>query len=276
MDNKKQFNGGLTESKRDVRDFSHSKVFGQIDIGQIPDNFMVSEPLEIKQQYDSDQCVAFSCCALSEAQENVLLSPEWFFYKMKNGDTSWGADLRTGCRTAVNVGFIEQKDAPYTLKEYTSKDLVLATWSESLDEKAKEHKKISYFKVDGYENTFDAFQSTLWQNRMEQRLILTGVNWCREWTHSNGIINEMGTSSFGHAFSIIGKKTIDNKEYLIAQLSNGNIGEKGLFYFERSIVNEAFTFGAYTFKDMPPKVASTISWSWWQKLLHLIKRYGKW
>ena len=149
------------------------------------------------------------------------------------------------------------------------------TWNESLNEKAKEHRKISYFKIDGYKNTYDSIVATLWMNRNEKRACLTGVMWNSEWTYSNGIIDEMGTPAFGHAFALIGKKTIDNKEYLEAQLSNGNIGDKGLFYFSREIVNESFTYGAYTFKDMPSKVASTISWTWWQKLLHLIKQYGK-
>ncbi len=53
----------------------------------------------------------------------------------------------------------------------------------------------------------------------------------------------------GHAMAIVGQKTINGKMYLVFQQSWGpNAGDKGFYYFPRSIVNQSYAlgYGAYT------------------------------
>lgn len=105
---------------------------------------------------------------------------------------------------------------------------------------------------------FDRIRCTLWQNRHEERSILTGCVWRSEWINTpGGVINKIESSGvFGHALKIFGWKQINNEPYLIAQLSNGiNNGDNGIFYFSRTVVNQAFTFNAFTFSDLEKEEA---------------------
>ena len=102
-------------------------------------------------------------------------------------------------------------------------------------------------------------------NRHDKRTILTGVKWRKKWTIAfKGIVNEIfDGASFGHAFKFYGvarkqpdSSMIDTEMYIMAQLSNGKeIGDEGIFYFSRKVINEAFKYGNYTFKDIPPEKA---------------------
>lgn len=146
-------------------------------------------------------------------------------------------------------------------------------WPKELDEKAKLHKKQSYFAVDGPFDIFDNFRATLWQNREEKRSILTGALWKLEWTSAKkGVIPKNAKiDRYGHAFKIYGQKVINGELHLVAQLSNGkNIGDGGIFYFPRSVVNKEFSFGAYTFKDIDPDIIKRLNkkLSWKEKFFN--------
>jgi len=292
--------GGLNLLKPDKRDFSHAKVFGTIE--ELPmHDFIVAEPIKIKNQFSSDLCTAFAGCAISEAQEGVELSPEWQFAKIKEleGDyKSWGANLRDAMKSMVKYGSIEQKHAPYILVDNPSSDELVSTkygpkteqnrdfiankdnWPFELYINANTHKKQSYFKIDasGYIDLFNALRASLWQNKDKKREILTGCVWEKEWNNTNeGIIPyDKGTSLFGHAFAFIGQKNIGNELYLVAQLSNGgNFGDKGLFYFPRKVVNRKCTFGNYMAIDMSPEEARKSAWTKQQRAIEAIKRWIK-
>ena len=177
---------GLRELPRDKRDFNLVKVFGTIE--DLPTHdFLVADPLGIKDQKDSDMCTAFSMCAVSEAQEGVELSPEWQFAKIKEIDgnhTTWGADLRTAAKSFVKFGSIEQQHAPYNLTNKERNFLAnIDNWPFVLYANAKKHKKQSYFKVDasGYSDLFDGIRAALWQNRHRKRFVPTGCLWEKEW-----------------------------------------------------------------------------------------------
>lgn len=126
-------------------------------------------------------------------------------------------------------------------------------------------------------DVFDQIRLVLWINRFEKRSILTGAMWHNSWTYtSGGIIPKLylDKGSFGHAFKIFGWKEIEKEPYLIAQLSNGsNVGDKGVCYFPRNVVNKEFTYGNYTFSDMPPEEAKKLGWSFWVKLSESFKKY---
>ena len=118
--------------------------------------------------------------------------------------------------------------------------------------------------------------SALWLNRTEKRAGGTGCLWQGQWTHANnGIIpSESQQSGVGHFIILIGKKTIDNTPYLIAQNSVGqNVGQNGLYYFDRTTVNKEFIYGSYTVKDMPQKEAQKMSWTLMQRLRIMLKRF---
>ena len=105
---------------------------------------------------------------------------------------------------------------------------------------------------------FDKIRSTLWKNRHEKRSIVTGCTWRPGWIGAkDGIIpKDYPDRGFGHAFKIFGQKKINGEIYLMAQLSNGKgVGDQGIFYFSREVVNREFRYGTFMFKDMDPKEA---------------------
>jgi len=273
--------GGLLPLKKDSRDFKYEGMFGGVAIESIPDNFTISDPLEIKDQGYSDMCVAFATVAVSEDQEKVPLSAEWFFSQIKKiqGNwKTWGADLRDGAKAAVKVGFIEEGNSPFSLKK-EDRDFIANwdNWPVELQEEAQVHRKEAYFSVN---SDFDSLRSALWQNRLEKRSILTGVLWESDWNGiKDGIIPDKSTGSeeTPHAIKIFGQKKIGEKLYLVAQLSNStDFGDKGIYYFPESIVNKKFKFGAYIFKDLDPENVKKISWNWRIRLYDfLIKLFSK-
>ena len=100
---------------------------------------------------------------------------------------------------------------------------------------------------------FDTARATLWKNREENETIITGAIWQNHWTDApDGVIDsDQGTPAFGHAFKFYGCQG----DYLVASIFQWKeIGDDGLFYFHRNVVNRQFTYGMFTFKDIPPEV----------------------
>jgi len=270
--------GGLLPLPKDNRDFSFGKAFGTIDLKEIPANFVVAEPLKIEDQKETDFCAGEASSSVSEDQEGVDLCPLYAFAKIKQimGDwRGWGADLRSTCKAAVKFGFIKKEDSPFTLEKERDFLANWQNWPKALDDYALEHRKKSYFKPDGYPETFDSFRAALWQNREVKRSVLTGVRWRSDWESAKrGIIpNFPSTPLFGHALKIFGQKDIMGEPYLMAQLSNGRgIGDFGIFYFSREVINRDFTYGAYLFEDMDSEEAKKICWPLWRRIWEIIKK----
>ena len=117
-------------------------------------------------------------------------------------------------------------------------------------------------------DTFDKIRSAIWQN---QTPAITGLNWKNSYTFSQdsypirGIISEEvfeNDPKSAHAFTFCWVKYINGQPYLIAHLSNGiGFGDKGHFYFPRSVINRECTFGTAIFVDMPLGVAKKINTS---------------
>ena len=278
----KKISGGLLKTPADKRDFSYTKVFGAIPLAELPEeDFMVAEAIKVENQKESDFCTAYGSSSVSEDQEDIDLDPLYTFAKTKQimGDwKGWGADLRTAMKAGVKFGFLEKKDSLYTIDDERDKISNWNNWPVELDEKAAPYRKHSYFKVDGPYNTFDSFRAFLWANRAKKQSILTGVMWRSEWIEAkNGIIpNFPSVPMFGHAFKICGQKTIEHELYLVAVLSNGEeIGDKGIFYFNRLVANRDFTYGGYVFNDMMAAEAKKKSWNWYQKILGIIQSFLK-
>lgn len=257
--------GGLRPLPPDPRDFSHTAVFGAVPTGDLPEgDFFVTQPFKIKDQNSLDFCAAFTASEVSEDQEGCELCPEYTFAKAKQIEgryDTWGLDLRLVCKAGCQYGFLEEQYRPGDMKE-ADRDYLAnwKNWDPELDLLAWDHAKLSFFAVDGPYDTFDNIRMTLYKNFQEARTIITGCMWRREWTLApGGVIPKeyrSGDRDFGHAFKIFGQKIIDGEMYLVAQLSNGEgIGDHGVFYFPRLVVNREFTFGAFTFKDLPKEEA---------------------
>ena len=124
---------------------------------------------------------------------------------------------------------------------------------------AHKHAKKSFFAVDGPGDLFDNVRSAMWRTRDEERSVFTGCQWHEEWTDSPGGVIERvsGGRVFGHAVKAFGWRG----ERMQLQLSNGKkIGDGGIFWVGREAFSKTFTFGAFTFLDMPREDAEKACW----------------
>lgn len=257
---------GLQPTPDDARDFELNDVFGAPASLDVPnEDFMVVAPLGIKDQRASDMCTAFSLAAISEDQEGIALDPNFTFAMIKKmqGDwRGWGGDLRSGCKVATKIGFIESGQNPFDYyKEGRNFVANWNNWPATMAPLAQIHRKESYFKVTGAFDVFDCLRQALWSNRGDKSSIYTGCIWRPGWTGSIGgiISKEVRTGGVGHAFKVFGQKMINDEPYLMVQNSFGaDVGDAGVFYFPREAVNRNFNFGAYMFKDMPKEEAKDI------------------
>lgn len=252
----------LRPTPKDERDFKLGAIVGHAIPADLPDEYSVADPIVIKDQGNTDMCTAYALTAVSEDEEGVALDPFFTFGATKfiTGDRDeWGADLRSACKSAVFQkkgpwGCLEAKDLS-KLTEPANQVIrdEAAEWEHITSEEeieARKHAKKSYFSVvDGEGDIFDDMRSALWQTRVEKRSIFTGCNWRSVWTHSGPIIETAPSGqTFGHAVKAFGWRG----EYMKLQLSNGkSIGDQGIFWINRLALNQAFTFGAFTFLDMP-------------------------
>src|SRR3989344_1545412 len=237
----KQFVPGLRPTPEDKRDFSFGSFFKTPDVKDIPlTDWLVSEPLKIKDQGSTDFCTGYASTSISEMQEAVELSPEYQFAQTKKIEgrfDSWGANLRDACKSVVKVGSVEQEQAPFMGGQ---RDFI-ANWTNwpDLDETAKAHRKKSYFKISG-PDMFDEIRAALWQFRHEKRAVLTGVMGRPSWLSApNGIIPKTPEAGGGgHAIAIIGQKMIPGETgvepYLvIKQIMKGDSMESKRFSFNK-------------------------------------------
>ncbi len=248
-------------------DVQRHVVFGSIAREKVPAEYFVGEPLVIKDQdyqvVGSDFCAGYAGSEVSEDQEMVELNGEYTFMigkRLKGIDAwkQWGSDLRDIMDAGRKVGFLEQEYYPFANETALERDFVAnpANWSKELDMLANDHRKNSYSTPEGgpYDR-FDNWRTQMYMARVGRKSIVTGVSWRGSWTSApGGIIPEgdySGESGSGHAVKCFGWMEIKGVEHLVFQLSNGHeIGDKGLFYFPRSVINNEFNFGAYMWEDL--------------------------
>ena len=279
--------GGYIPNPPSRKKFSFGAIFGYPDPSEFPNEF-ITERLKPYDQKDSYFCVAATIAMARAYQEKIRLSFEWFFSRIRLIDDNlgkWGSLPKDGAKAAKEYGFIEEKDAPFTLENKSQEYLEDPShWPVELRELGLAHLTQTHFYVEprGNLDLFDAIRGAIWKFRDEDRKICVGAMWKRSWSGVNkGIIPKMTFDKgvFGHYFLIVGWKQIEGESYLIAQLSNGeNDGDKGFFYFPRSVVNKEFVYDNIMFKDMPLEETSEnviIKSRWfranfWQKILLLI------
>lgn len=254
------------------RDFDHAQVFGAAKLVDLPEEYLVGKPLTIKDQGYLDFCAAYASTEVSEFQEAVELNPHFAFMVAKylqgpDAWRTWGIDLRAMCEAHVKVGCIEEGQFPFINDDRRFDRDFLADWRnwplEEMKLLAADHKKESYWDADtgGY-SRFDNLRSTMYVARLEERSILTGTLWRKSWSAAkDGVIPETGWENEkgeGHAIEILGwvKKTLTGVELpaphaVVVNSWGTDVGDHGLFYFPASVIDKEFSFGSFTFRDLP-------------------------
>lgn len=252
---------GLQKLTEDKRDLSLGGIFGTPKLTGVPDvDFAVATPLVMKDQGDLDFCTGYAVTEVSEDQETVELSPAFQYAasaKIRGDWRSWGMDLRIAFQSAVETGSLEQSRVPTSFLTQTRDFLAnWDNWPAESWELAEAHKKESFFKVDFHYDIFDNIRAAMWKFKQDKRTIGVGAEWRQSWILSPGGVipddYDQSQEGMGHAFKIFGQKVIDGELHLCAQLSNGPIGDHGIYYFKRATVNREFKdFGQFMFQDMP-------------------------
>ncbi len=282
---------GLKPLPDDKRDLRHDVVFGSPALADIPkDDFYAGHPIVVKDQGALDFCPAYAAAAVVEDEVGVELDPLYLYAqgcKLLGEVQTNGMSLRDICAAVIKKGTIEESMAPYKLGDGHSAEFYAnpINYPESLDPLAWEYARISYWRVDlGPYDTFDNICTALYQNLAENRSVLTGAKWRQSWTDApNGVISSMTDPEepgFGHAFKVFGVHYIKGIPHLIIQGSYGpGVGDQGLFYMPRSVVNREFVYGAFNFKNLAPAKAAfysdhglNINATVWQKVLAVVGR----
>jgi hypothetical protein len=244
----------LHELPVDERDFQLGALYDLPKLKDIPHEFTL-DILGIKDQKDSDFCSGFASCYASEMQEKVKLSPEYSFAVSKeiSGDLEgYGQNLRDAMKAHVKVGAIEEKQAPFSIKDKDADFLRdIKNWDKGLKLKALVHKKKSYAQVSGPYSMFDNIRATIWKFRKEKRSVVSGVLW--DWSSKEAMLEKFTGLGGGHAIDYIGWKG----DYLYFPNSYGkDAGDRGYHYIHKDVVNKyAERYGAFMFIDISKEEA---------------------
>lgn len=276
-------NRGLKLLPHDARDYSHAQVFGSIALNSLPtEDFIVAIPLEFKNQdinYPSDFCAAYGAAEAAEAEDQIIMVPEYTFAAAKfllqqagdaNALQEYGLNLRDIAQAGIKIGFLPRIYDPFKCnspsrppREFIAN---FTNWPEELAAIAAKYKRASYFSaLKGPYDAFDNVRAALWLNRKLRIPIETGLMWRQSWTNCPGgiIPTTYESNGGGHAFNFIGQKTINGEIYLVMQSSDGPTdGDNGYYYFNRQVVNKEIPpFGAILFRSMTPQIAAQLAQS---------------
>lgn len=226
-----QFKSGLKKHWHSRKDWSHHKTFGASPLSSLPAEYLLVST--VLNQGASEKCTAFSACAIAESAYGRKFDPELFYADegvVAGGFSNDGYDIRTTMKTGVDKGFrLLATDAPFF--------------------------EGSYFIIDGPYDLFDNIRTAMWIAQMDKKCAEIGTELYLDWLNSpQGIVPDSFNRPMGlHAMKCAGWKTINNVLYLAMQNSFGEgYADKGVFYFDRSIVNKYFTEGHYLWRKKPP------------------------
>jgi len=263
---------GLRKLPEDIRDFKLGNVFDLPKLEELPDEFILGEPI-IKHQGDTDFCTAYATCGISELQEEVELYPPYSFALSKEITKdweNWGQDLRTAIKAHIIYGAIEKGltdiDSRW-LKDYPD-----------LFSQAQKHLKKSFFSVSGRYDPFDNIKASLYHFRDKKQAVALGVLW--SWDLSEKILTRTVEAGYGHAVYCIGFRG----DYLIIVNSYGKeAGDNGKHYIHRDTINYFVPkYGAFMTVDIDKQTARLLQEKrkggcsgWWEKISILWKKMIK-
>lgn len=272
-------NKGLRPLPIDERDYKADRLGGIFEQLVIPEgNFIVGMGQPVRNQGNTDRCTSFSTCLASGFQEGKVLNTDYTFYKSryiaKLPIDAWGCDNRSACKSHVKYGALEQEHAPYNNEHPNRFILHPQNWDSVYDVNALIHKKKTFIEPTGGKDLFDSIVGNMYKHGAA---VVTGAMWRDEWNTSDGVVpSEYSNNGSGHSFALIGQRMIKGVPYLVAQNSYGEgIGENGLFFFPREVVNKEFLYGNYFFKDLTEEELykltnpswCRIAWEWIKEIL---------
>lgn len=273
---KNKIKEGLLELKPDSRDFKLGKITVLPKLEELPEEFILG-PVNVKNQLDTSFCTQMATCGMSELQEGMELEPSWSYaVSQMINPTQWGQDMRTALKVHVKYGAIEKKDSPFDLEDETEQFLQdIDNWPKNLFTKAEEHRKKSFFTVDGPYDHFDNIRASIYRFRDLKRAVGIGFRWV--WDLEEAMIPNISNGGVGHMVYVIGWTKKEGRTRLIIQNSYGkDVGDKGKHYFPREIVNEtAERYGIFMFVDLSVEIARKTCWSLLRRLIEWIKRLFK-
>lgn len=244
---------GLQLQPRDKRNFQLGAVTELPPLEELPKEYKVE--LAVKDQKDSDFCTGMVGSLMSEAQEGVVLSPEWWFAMSKrlSGNVDkWGQSVHYALKVGLVFGAVEKALAEWSLE---NKDVSFLrdpdNWPEDFVEKAKEHLKEAYFEVSGPYDHFDNARAAMWKYRDEERILGMGLKW--GWSFQDQMLLNIPSHGGGHMISEVGWKLFNDEPLIDMQNSYGiEAGDEGHFYMNREVFNHfAERYGVFMYKDMP-------------------------
>lgn len=242
---------GLQETIPDERDFQLGALVRLPKLSELPNNFCL-KTLGIKDQGDSDYCTAFTSCTVSEIQEGVELSPEYSFALSKlltKDPETWGQNIRDALKAHTKIGAIEQREAPYTLKDTVDEWLRrFENWPPHLISKTQLHRKKSYSKITGPYDHFDNIRASIWKFHKESRGVVSGLKW--SWPLETHYLTGTENEGFGHCIAYIGWS---DKGLVLQNSAGREAGVEGCHLVSRETVNHFVeNFGAYMLIDLTP------------------------
>ena len=254
--------GGLLPAEYDPRDLSLHEHFGP---GRIPPNvnFLVCDQPTVIDIGEQDLSVpAAAILALSQQED----SPCDLLYTLaaarhcRSNDTSigFGCDLRSVCLSIIRHGVLPLDMTPFSVSQCRSKwaswTSYSSTTSFNLHRAAASRRKGAYFSLDPPppgRDLFDSIRAVCWSMHAAKRAVIAGCKWRPLWLQQGAIIGPSRCKGgLLHAIRILGQKIINDIIYLVVAPSFGqNVGDRGLFYFPREIINRELHYGCYVFKD---------------------------
>jgi hypothetical protein len=264
MDSAPQIRAGLKPLAHDPRDLSLGGAFGVLDLSDVPGtDFLVAEPRFWKDQGASDLCTGYVVTSIAEDQgDGEELSPAFQFAascRVRGTWGEWGCDLRTAFLAPVKFGMLRASDVPEALRD-ADRDFFAnwENWPAEAFAKAAQRRQGSFFSVDGPYDLFDDVRAARGRPRADRATVGVGALWKDTWSRSPGGVLPKAPleGGFGHALKIYGQKVIDGELHLVAQLSNGPIGDRGRFYIPREVFNRDFApYGQFMLKGVPARAA---------------------
>lgn len=292
----------------DRRDFQHNRYFGVAPgvLAQLPKMGLGRPVFNRTNQLGSYFCTACSTSTASAYIEGVEMSFEWqaaAIGRLVGEPILRGADPRKAMEAMILYGSLPRALAPMTLQADGEEHVAdHRNWPETLTREAAAFEKASYFRADtGIFDKFDNIRAALWKADQEAQaeakrtgepkkeyIVVAFSAWQPEWdttivdqvppksSYMAGLFRRLFGGLFGatevwHAYTFPDWTEILGREVLKAQNSYGWIGDNGIQYFTREVVNAAFSnpyAACYIFRDIDPK--NVKSWQEQQSTLSTV------
>lgn len=202
-------------------------------------DFIVSKPLEIFNQYDTDMCTAFVATSIAEDHFGIKLEPTYLFAKSckERKSTDKYMDIKYLRNAIIKYGILPKYISPFSIDTHNRDFLVnWNNWPVNLDKFAYKYHASLLERIWGFMSNFDLIRGALYKTN---KPIMAGIYWQQEWDkQKDGIISSrfQDYKYFPHAVKVIGQKNINGEIYLVVQNSRGeNVGDKGIFYIRNNI-----------------------------------------